>query len=341
MSGMVFPFSVFLLVGFNSAPSHLARGTPHAARDTSLHRFEFEQPHMGTIARIVLYASDETHARMLSDRAFARIAALDARLTDYRDDSELMQLSAKAGGPAVTVSEDLARVLDAAQRVARMTDGAFDVTIGPLSRLWRRARAAGEPPDRGELAAAQRLVGYRHMDVSAERRTVRLAARGMMLDLGGIGKGFAADEALAVLRAAGARAAIVALGGDVAAGDPPPDASGWRVAIAPLGPSSSAQSSKLLCHAGISTSGDAEQFLVRGGVRLSHVLDPSTGSARTGRRGVTVMAPTATMSDALSTAVNVMGPERGLKVIDETPGASALFVELTAAGPKELRSRRW
>jgi thiamine biosynthesis lipoprotein len=296
---------------------------------------------MGTTARVVLYGRDESTARALADGAFARIGELDARLSDYREDTELMRLGANAGGPAVPVSDDLLRVLDAAQRVASRTGGAFDVTVGPVSRLWRRARAAGQMPDPEELSAAQRLVGYRNLDVSLEHRTVRLSRAGMMLDLGGIGKGYAADEALSWLRARGAPAALVALGGDVAAGDPPPGQDGWQIAIAPLGPASPGATSKQLRHAGISTSGDAEQFLERDGVRHSHVVDPSSGAARTGRRGVTVIAGTAMMSDALSTAVGVMDSTRGLRLVDDTPGAAALFVELTSGGARTLRSRRW
>jgi thiamine biosynthesis lipoprotein len=297
---------------------------------------------MGTAARIVLFAAGEARARAAADRAFARIAELDARLSDYREDSELMRLCAKAGGPGVAVSDDLARVLDAAQRMARRSGGAFDVTIGPVSRLWRRARASGALPDPSELAAAKGLVGYPQLEVSLERRIVRLEKPGMMIDLGGIGKGFAADEALAVLREAGVTMALVSLGGDIAAGDPPPGKPGWEIAIAPLGPGSPDHvTSRLLRNAGISTSGDAEQFLERAGARHSHVVDPSTGSAQSGRRGVTVVAPTATLSDALSTAAGVMGPDRGLRLIDDTPAAAALFVELTPSGVVTSRSRRW
>jgi FAD:protein FMN transferase len=331
----------FVLLVAAGSTSHVARG--HVARDSSpLRRFEFQQPHMGTSARIVLYARGESRAREMSDGAFARIAELDARFSDYREDSEVKRLCAKAGGPPVPVSEDLLRVLSAAQRVAQRSDGAFDVTIGPVSRLWRRARAAGELPRRDELAAARRLVGYRNLDLSPGDRTARLRQAGMMLDLGGIGKGYAADAALSLLRARGAPAALVALGGDVAAGDPPPGRAGWQIAIAPLGPASpGATSSKRLRNAGISTSGDAEQFLERDGERHSHVLDPSSGLARTGHRGVTVVAGSATMSDALSTAVGVMGAERGLRLVDDTPGAGALFVESTPAGVRERRSTRW
>jgi thiamine biosynthesis lipoprotein len=329
--------------------SHVARGTSHVgtspvARGTShvLARFEFERALMGTAARVVLYAPDAETARRLADGAFARMAELDARLSDYRDDSELMELCDRAGGPAVRVSGDLLRVLVAAQRLAARTDGAFDVTVGPVTRLWRRARAVGELPESPELEAAQRLVGYRNIQISVEQRTVRLTKKGMQLDLGGIGKGYAADEALAAVRDGGAPAALVTLGGDVAIGDPPPGKAGWQIAIAPLGLSGPAGvASKVLRNAGVSTSGDAEQFLERDGVRHSHVVDPSSGAARTGRSGVTVVASNAMTSDALSTAAGLMGAHRGLRLVDETPGASALFVELTAGGLHERRSKRW
>lgn len=296
---------------------------------------------MGTTARVVLYARSEADAKILADRAFRRIAEIDSRLSDYKPDSELMRLCARAGGPAVRVSDDLFRVLEFAQRLAVGTEGAFDVTIGPVSRLWRRARATGEPPSSAALARARKLVGYRRVKLSSEKRTVRLMRRGMLLDLGGIGKGYAADEAMRVLRQSGAPTALVAIGGDVVAGDAPPGANGWTIAIAPLGPRGAAEQSKVLRNAAVSTSGDAEQYLEHAGVRHSHVLDPSTGAATTGRRGVTVIAKDGMTADALSTAVNVMGAERGLPLVDEHEGAGALIVEITPKGVREARSQRW
>ena len=336
MKHVTVPF-VFVLV-FLSVPQVVARSTWHVAHG---HRFEFQRPAMGTVARIVLYARDEESARELSRAAFARIAELDARLTDYGDTSELIELGRGAGGPARVVSDDLFRVLDAAYRMAERTGGAFDVTIGPVSQMWRRARAGSQPPDSGALAAAQQLVGYRHLVLSPEERTARLTRRGMQLDLGGIGKGFAADEALKTLRDKGARAALVALGGDVVVGDAPPQRAGWQIAIAPLGTTDSKPQTKTLVNAAVSTSGDAEQFLEYRGVRHSHLTDPSTGAAKTGRRGVTVVARDGTTADALSTAVGVMGVERGFAVVEDLPGAAALYVEVTPAGRKEYRSRRW
>jgi len=297
---------------------------------------------MGTNVRIVLYARDAATADALAAAAFARIAALEDRFSDYRESSELMALSRTAGGPPVAVSGDLFAVLSAAQGFAERTGGAFDITIGPVSRMWRHARATGERPEAARLANAQRLVGYRKMELSAGPRTVRLRERGMLLDLGGIAKGFAADEALALLAGRGARHAIVAIGGDVVAGDAPPGMRGWEIGVAPLGPGHgpSLPPARLRFSA-VSSSGDAEQFLDAGGEHFSHIVNPITGSAATGRRGVTVLAPNGMTADALATAVKVLGAARGLKIVDGIEGAGALVVEDTPEGVREYRSKRW
>ena len=297
---------------------------------------------MGTNVRIVLYAGDGAAADALAAAAFSRIAALEDRLSDYRESSELMALCRAAGGPPVAVSGDLFTVLSAAQGFAAGTEGAFDVTIGPVSRVWRHARATGDLPEAARLADAQRLVGYRKMELSAGPRTVRLAERGMLLDLGGIAKGFAAGEALALLAGRGARHAIVAIGGDVAAGEAPPGLPGWEIGVAPLGPGRGPSLPPLrLRFAAISSSGDAEQFLDAGGKHFSHIVNPITGSAATGRRGVTVMAPNGMTADALATAVKVLGATRGLVAVDRIEGAAALVVEETPQGVREYRSKRW
>jgi thiamine biosynthesis lipoprotein len=307
------------------------------SRGTTLERFEFSQPHMGTLFRIVLYAPDAATAVAASNAAFERIAALDDIMSDYKPASELMQLCGRAGGPPVAVSADLFRVLTAAQDLAERSDGAFDVTVGPVVRLWRRARRRHELPDPERLARALELVGYQKLSLDPEARTARLAQAGMLLDLGGIAKGYAADEALARLECFGIHSALVAGGGDIAVGDPPPGQAGWRIAIAPLEPpriqNRKSKIQNLLLHdAAVSTSGDAEQHVEIEGVRYSHIVNPKTGMALTGRSSVTVVARHCTTSDGLATAVSVLGPERGLKLVEATPGAGALFVKETAGG---------
>ncbi len=159
-------------------------------------RFEFHQTHMGSDFKIVLYTGDEAVARRASDAAYARIAALDKALSDYDPESELMRLCDRAGGPPVEVSDDLFRCLARAQAISEKSDGAFDATIGPVGRLWRRSRRNHVLPDPDSLARARELVGYKLVTLDPTARTVRLAKAGMKLDLGGIAKGFAGDEAM-------------------------------------------------------------------------------------------------------------------------------------------------
>ena len=303
------------------------------AAEPPLTRFEFSQPHMGTRFRIVLYAPDAALAARASDEAFERIARLDDSMTDYRSGSELMSLCHQAGGPPVVVSEDLLRVLEESQKLATRSGGAFDITAGPVIHLWRRARRRHELPDTRELAAARRLVGYKYLRFDAKSRTAQLLKPGMMLDLGGIAKGFAADEALKVLARYGVTRALVAAGGDIAVGAPPPDQLGWRIGIAPLKSPDKPPSRFLLLHdAGVSTSGDAEQHAEIGGVRFSHIIDPRTGRALVGRSSVTVVAPDATSSDSLATALSVLSPNRALALVRSTPNTATLILRATRKG---------
>ena len=169
----------------------------------ALLRFEAVEPHMGTLFRITVYAGDAATARKGFDAAFRRVHELDEALSDYNPRSELMRVCRQAHAAPVKVSEDLFHVLEEAQRIAAASDGAFDVTLGPVIRLWRTARREGRMPPAEQLDAAMRLTGYRYLKLDAAARTVALAMPGMQLDLGGIAKGYAADQALRVLRGAG------------------------------------------------------------------------------------------------------------------------------------------
>src|SRR5438132_339133 len=231
-----------------------------------LERFEFTEPHMGTRFRMVMYAPDEATASKAARAAFARIKHLDATMSDYKPASELMQLCKKAGGPLVRVSEELFFVLEKAQEMSRRSEGAFDVTVGPIVRLWRFARKAQRLPDPDELKEALPLVGYEKMILDPKTRSVRLTKEKMQLDLGGIAKGYAADEAVRVLREHGLMRVLVAAGGDIVVGDPPPGEKGWKVAIAEVSdPAKKPTRTLLLANSAVSTSGDAEQYVEIGG----------------------------------------------------------------------------
>jgi FAD:protein FMN transferase len=297
---------------------------------------------MGTTARIVLYAGAPDQADTAANAAFARIASLDATLSDYRADSELSRLTRAPPGTPVPVGDDLFTVLEAAQQMARRTHGAFDITVGPLSRLWRRARRQVALPSPEELAVARAKTGHRLLVLDPQRRTATIAASGMRLDAGGIAKGYAADEALATLRRAGVTRALVAVGGDLALGDRPPGANGWQVVLAGLGAGEAAPGSPLTLHgAGVSTSGDAEQWVEIDGHRYSHIVDPATGLGLTGRRSVSVVAADAMTSDMLATAVSVLEIEGGIALVDGTDGAAALVGTMAGATVSWHCSRAW
>lgn len=274
-----------------------------------LSRHEFARVCMGVRTRIIVYASDAPHAERAAQSAFAEVSRLDAIFSDYRDDSEAQRLCrAKAGVPH-EVSPDLLALLVEARRVGDQSMGAFDVTVGPLTRLWREARRTGTPTDARLLADARARVGPALWTVDERSRTATMFRDGMGLDFGGIAKGYAAEQAAGVLRSAGLPRCLVALAGDVYAGDPPPGADGWRVEIRGerAGEDAPPVGVLLLANAGVSTSGDAEQSIVVGGERLSHIMDPRTGRGVTRPRTVTVVASHGARADAAATALGVLG----------------------------------
>jgi thiamine biosynthesis lipoprotein len=193
-----------------------------------------------------------------------------------------------------------------------------------MVQLWRRARRQRELPDPARLAAAREAVGWRHLELDPKTRQARLSAPNMRLDLGAIAKGFAADEALAVLRRKGIRRALVAGSGDMAFGDPPPGRKGWRIEVAPLDvPGAPASRFVHLSNCGIATSGDVFQHVEIAGIRYSHIVDPRTGVGLTDHSLVTVIAPDCMTADTLSTTVSVLGPVSGFALVGRSRGASA------------------
>lgn len=299
---------------------------------------------MGAKVKLLLYAADEPSANLAAAAAYGRIAALDATLSDYKTTSELSQLSRTAGsGEVVRIGDDLWTVLAEGQRLSEATDGAFDVTVGPMVRLWRRARRSGELPSPERLAEARGVVGYQRLRLDAAAQTAELETPGMRLDLGGIAMGYALDEALAVLAEHGVNRALIDGSGDIVVGDPPPGETGWRVQAEPLSGSDQAPRFVRLANRSVTTSGDAYQHVVIDGRRYSHIVDPRTGLGLSDPSSVTVIADSGIAADSLATAVSVLGPERGLALIECTPGAAALVqVNAGARGVVSTReSKRW
>jgi len=313
----------------------------HSPSSGQTTRFEFSETHMGTAFHLVLYTESEPIARSASRDAFKRVAELDAILSDYRPDSELMKLCARAGGPPVPVSEPLFRVLERAKQVHDLSSGAFDVTVAPVVRLWRRARRERKMPEPDRLTDALGLVGSEHLILDARQRSVQLQKKGMKLDLGGLAKGFAADEALKVLRSKGISQALVAAAGDIVVGDPPPGKEGWTIGIAALNPARDAPKRLVsLSRSAVSTAGDAEQFIEIDGKRYAHIVDPRTGLGVVDRCSVTVFAPDGLTADSLDTAIYILGPDKGLPLVENTPDAAAFIIRLDSNQERTYESSR-
>jgi thiamine biosynthesis lipoprotein len=301
-----------------------ALGVAALAQDPAarpLQKFVFEKAEMAVPFRITLYAPDEPTARSAAEAGFARVAALNQVFSDYEDDSELTRLSRTSGsGRAVKVSDELWTVLDRARALAERTNGAFDVTCGPLTSLWRRARRKQELPTPELVAEMTSRVGWKKMRLDEQARTVELLAPEMRLDVGSIAKGFACDEALKVLRSRGFPRAMVAGSGDISAGDPPPGRKGWRIEVAPLdteeGVTKRPPVIVEIANAAIATSGDRYQRLEAGGRRYSHILDPRTGQPLTDHSLVSVIAKDG-LTAGISTACSVIGPTDAMKLAAE------------------------
>jgi len=312
-------------------------------------RYRGSRRSMGVTWSVSLFAADAAEATACVNAALDEVSRLEGVLSDYNPKSEICRLSQKSPtNQPSEVGPDLWQVLVQAVAFRDRSDGAFDPTIGPLTTLWRQARKSGRLPTDARLAAARQAVGPKTLSLVQSERAVSLLRPGMRLDLGGIGMGYAIDRALDVLRGRGINVAMVDASGDIGVIGCPPGTMGWRIELDPLGrrdrdgkDGRKAATVIPLVDAAITTSGDAFQAVTIDGVRYSHIVDPRTGLGVVGPTGVTVIAPTATQADALATTLSVVGPKRGLPMVESTPGASARFVHLEDGKPAFTASARW
>lgn len=286
-------------------------------------RREFSAVHMGVPVRMVLHASSESVAGNAARLAFARIAELDDKMSDYQPRSEV-RLLVEHPGDWQTVSPDLFVVLARAEEVSRNSGGAFDVTVGPLVQLWQMSRRSGQLPNPDELSGARSRSGAPLLEVDTLRTQVKVWTYGMRLDLGGIAKGYILQEALKVLRANGVRSAMLEAGGAVVVGDPPPGQAGWSIFVAG-GDTATLRRAQALSNAAVATAGGSDQYVEIAGVRYSRIINPRTGLGVTGRHIVTVIADDATLADAAATALTVLGPERSGSFRKKYPNALISF----------------
>jgi thiamine biosynthesis lipoprotein len=280
---------------------------------------------MGTSVQVQAIGGDETTRRAAIDEAFAAFAEVDRLMSNYRDDSELARINRGAGHEAVAVSDPMFSVLDAARRVSTASNGAFDITVGPLVRLWGFYDKQPHVPTPAELTAVRPLIDYRNLVLDAKLHTAHFTHPDVELDLGGIAKGFAVELAAGVLRRRGLSGFIDAGGNQYLLGTPlgkriwtvgikNPDVPDRVLGVVETGEIS------------VSTSADYYNFLVANGRQYGHILDPRTLQPSTAALSVTTLSPDGTLADAMSKAAFILGPQAGLALVDSFPGMSAVIV---------------
>lgn len=311
------------------ASALLVVGLASAACDKAPAPYKASRLLMGTLVEIAVVA-DSDKARAAAENAFDEIKRVE-RLTSFHQPSALTSLNEQAGHGPVRTDPELVALLEAGLRIAAETGGAFDPTIGPLTRLWGFSGAT-EPrlPTQAEIDSALSKLGWRRVRVDTAASTVHLPERGMALDLGGIAKGYALNRAAAALKRLGIRAALLNAGGDIIAiGEKSPERP-WRIGVQdPRDPRGILAVVELKDKA-IVTSGDYERVFFLNDERYHHILDPGTGYPARGMQSVTIVFSDAVIVDGLSVAAFVAGPKKGMEIIEAVSGAAGLLVD--AAG---------
>lgn len=300
-------------------------------------RFSFRRGLMGTQFNVIFYAPDSLTAQRANAAVDARMDSLNQIMSDYLDGSEINEVSKTAGsGKWVPISADLFAVLQKAKTIASRSNGRFDPTLGPLTLLWRRAVRRKEFPTEKERHWARRVVGYRLMELDSATRSIRLRRVGMRLDVGGIGQGYAIDEAIKRLADYGIKSALVDIGGDILVSDAPPNSQGWRVHIGSGNADDTDTTTIFLKKAAITTSGDTYRFLEYKGHRYSHIMDPRSGLGLRHFVRATVLAPDGYRADALTKVFSVAGLRKSRRLVKRFPGVRLLILE-----NERGRLRKW
>ncbi|MEL6143392.1 MAG: FAD:protein FMN transferase, partial [Bacteroidota bacterium] len=288
-SGLLFAALFFLFTPFTCLKSqHIISAVQEQ------YRLERQHPAMGTLFRIILYTTDTVRADSTVQLTFARIDSLESMMSDYRSTSELNRICHPTlVGKRQTISTELWEVLVFSCRLARESRGAFDPTIGPLSKLWRRAFRQQTFPNIQRIKEARRLVNYQYIELMPGNG-ILLKQQGIQLDLGGIAKGYALDEAAAILQRNGYYHYLIDGGGDLLLGKAPPNAHGWQIG------NEGNSRNRLFSETAITTSGDKYRYLVWKDKRYSHIIDPRTGRGVTHRKAVMIVVPKGMVDEALA-----------------------------------------
>jgi thiamine biosynthesis lipoprotein len=280
-------------------------------------RYAYSMQKMGSPFNIVLYADTKQMADSAAQESFKLVDSINLVCSDYDSSSELYKLRYAAVGIPIKVSPILFELIYIANKAYKDADGSFDITVGPLSRLWRSARRSQQFPTHAAINEARKRIGSNKIQIDSGAQTITFLHPNMQLDMGAIAKGYAADKVLALLQSHGITTALVDAGGDMVAFGMPPQKKGWTIGINVPGQQEKLLERKLvLSNKAVATSGDAFQFMLHEGKKYGHIIDPRTGYGVTFQRNVTVVAPTATTADWLATACSILTLEQ-VKILAE------------------------
>lgn len=277
------------------------------------------QPKMGSPFNLIFYSDDSVKAATMAAQSFHLIDSLNFIFSDYIPGSELNRLSASAGKDSfVLVTPLLYDILLTSKQASEKSGGAFDITIGPLSRLWRQARKENRFPSEDEIRTARELTGFDKVIIDTSIHRIKLMQQGMQLDPGGIGKGFVAQQVVDFLRSNGIHTMLAGAAGDIVCGEPPPAKKGWSIGVNIPDHANELMSNSIeLSNKAVSTSGDVYQYIEHKGKKYSHIIDPRTGYGVTFRRNVTIIAKNGATADWLATACSILTIRKAKKLVKQ------------------------
>lgn len=284
------------------------------------------QMHMGTLVSITAVAPSQDIAQTSIEAGFREIKRLEQLLSTWIQASELSQVNAAAGQRPVAVSPETLELVLRSLEIAGLTEGGFNIAVGPAVEAWSVTERQ-HIPSQGELQALKPLVDWTTIQIDRQARTIFLPKPGMRIDVGGIGKGYAADRAVDVMRKAGAQGGVVALSGDIKTFGDLPGIKGFPVGIRHPRQEGALVATIDLKNEAISTAGDYERYFEQEGVRYHHILDPRSLEPARKCQSVTVIAAEGTVADGLDTGIFVLGPERGMALVERLPDVEAVIID--------------
>ena len=287
---------------------------------------------MGTFARIVVVAEEEETAEAAVENGFEEIFRVEGLMSSYIPDSDTGRVNAHAFDSPVQVSAETFEVIERSIEFAKITDGAFDITVGPLIDLFKEAEKKQIMPSQQQIEEAKSATGFEKIILDRDNLTIKFSADRMRLDLGGIAKGFAIDQAIRAIMKLPVSGAMVDIGGDIMSMGLTADGRNWRIGLEdpghPSGPLEIPENLMVLelTNMAVTTSGDYRRFSLIGQTRINHIIDSSAGLGANKLSSVTIIAGNAADADALATAVTVMGKEKGMKLIEGLPDTEAVII---------------